>query len=122
MTVSVLVQVAVLLAASFTAIVTVCGPLPVIVEPAAGFCVMINASCAVQLSLAATSPIISGTVAWQLASASTAAPCPQLVIVGAAVSLTAKVRVHVAWLLAASVTVTVTDVLPRPTIVPAAGL
>ena len=61
-TVNVVVQVALLLAASFTVIVIVVTPLVTSV-PAAGFCVTVKEAASVQLSVATTPPITLGTAA-----------------------------------------------------------
>jgi hypothetical protein len=76
------------------------------------------AAAAVQLSLALAATF--GTGAWQFASASALVAAGQLTV-GAVVSVTAKVVVHVALLPEPSVAVTVMVCLPRPTSAPAAG-
>src|SRR3989454_8285593 len=73
-----------------------------------------------QLSLALTPPKTSGTAARQLVPALTLVGAGQL-IVGAVSSVTVKVVVQVALLVAASVAVTVITCTPNPTSVPAAG-
>jgi len=67
-TVKLLVQVTELLAASFTVMVTTVTPVETRV-PATGDCVMVNAGAAVQLSVAVTLAVKSGTAAWQEAFA-----------------------------------------------------
>src|SRR5437773_6694916 len=74
----------------------------------------------VQPSLALTPPNTSGTAARQFVPAVTLVGAGQLTV-GAVSSVTVKVVVHVALLVAASVTVTVITCVPRPTSVPAAG-
>ncbi len=64
-TVKVLVQVVGLPAASFTVMVTVVAPVDTSV-PDAGDCVMTRLAAVVQLSVAVTLPVKSGTAAWQL--------------------------------------------------------
>ena len=75
---------------------------------------------ALQPSLTVTPLRIFGTAAWQEPSALTLGIAEQL-IVGAVVSVTVKIVVHVALLPAASVAVTVIVCAPNPTIVPAGG-
>ena len=58
--------------------------------PASGLWVMVNALLAVQLSLAVTLPVKSGTLPWQLPLALLVCGGAQLLIVGAVVSLTVK--------------------------------
>lgn len=60
LTVKVVVQVAELSDSSFTVIVIVVWPLPTSV-PAAGLCVIVSEVAGVQLSVAATPPVTSGT-------------------------------------------------------------
>jgi len=62
LTVKVVVQVALLFAASFTVIVIVVTPFVTSV-PAAGFCVAVSEAASVQLSVATTPPITFGTAA-----------------------------------------------------------
>ena len=69
-TVKLVVQVAELLAASFTVMVTIVTPVETSV-PAIGDCVIVKAEDAVQLSVAVTKAVKSGTIAWQLALALT---------------------------------------------------
>src|SRR5437762_12258090 len=73
-----------------------------------------------QLSLALTPPSTSGTAARQFVPALTPLGAGQLTV-GAVSSVTVKVVVHVALLVAASVAVTVITCVPSPTSVPAAG-
>jgi hypothetical protein len=119
-TVKVVVQVFSLSAASVTLIVTFVTPVPTSV-PAAGDCVITRSSAAVQLSVAVTLPVKSGTAAWQLAFASALLAGAHAVMIGAVTSATVKVVVQVDELLAASFTVIVMLVVPVPTSVPAAG-
>ena len=67
-TVNVVEQVAALLAASFTVIVTVVTPVETSV-PAVGDWVMVRFAAVVQLSVAVTLAVKSGTADWQLAFA-----------------------------------------------------
>jgi hypothetical protein len=76
---------------------------------------------ALQLSLTVTPPNTLGTGAWQLSSVPAPGVAEQTTL-GAVVSLTVNVVVHVALLPASSVAVTVIVFVPRPTSVPAAGL
>src|SRR6266513_1791472 len=73
-----------------------------------------------QLSLALTPPNTSGTAARQLVPALALVGAGQLTV-GAVSSVTVKLVVQVALLVAASVAVTVITCVPRPTSVPAAG-
>ena len=73
-----------------------------------------------QLSLALTPPNTSGTAARQFVPALTLVGAGQITV-GAVSSVTVKVVVHVALLVAASVAVTVITCTPNPTSVPAAG-
>src|SRR5213076_569204 len=73
-----------------------------------------------QLSLALTPPITSGTAARQLVPALALVGAGQITV-GAVSSVTVKVVVQVALLVAASVAVTVITCTPNPTSVPAAG-
>ena len=117
-TVKVTRQVEVLPAASVAVIVTTLAP-RVAVEPLAGDCVIVGET--VQLSVATTVPVKSGSSAVQF---EVAVPCwsaAHAVIVGAVVSATVSDVVQSAELPAASVTVSVTVVTPRPTDVPAMG-
>src|SRR5438046_1469986 len=119
LTVNVVVQVALLPAASVAVTVTTCAPRPTKV-PAAGFWLKLIALVPLQLSLTVTLANTSGTGAWQVPSALAAGMAAQLTL-GSLVSLTVKVVVQVALLPAASVAVTVITCAPRPTTVPAAG-
>src|SRR5439155_638453 len=74
-----------------------------------------------QLSLALTPPITSGTAARQLVPALALEGAGQITV-GTVSSVTVKVVVQVALLVAASVAVTVIVCVPNPTRVPAAGL
>src|SRR5207244_3720604 len=73
-----------------------------------------------QLSLALTPPNTSGTAARQLVPALALLGAGQLTV-GAVSSVTVKVVLQVALLVAASVAVTVITCVPNPTSVPAAG-
>ena len=73
-----------------------------------------------QLSLTVTPPKTLGTAAWQLASALAPDTAEQTTL-GGVLSVTVKVVVQVALFPAASVAVTVTVFVPRPTSVPATG-
>ena len=92
-------------AASVTVMVMVVEP-SAAVAPAKGDCVIVSDE--LQLSEAETVEVKSGTGA-------------QAVIVGTVVSTPVKLVVQVVVLPAASATVMVTEVAPRPTIEPAAG-
>jgi hypothetical protein len=89
-TVSVLVQVAVFPPASLTVRVIVVSPSPTKL-PAVGFCVLIKAPDAVQLSEATTVDVKSGTAAWQLALALTVCARAQVVMVGGVLSPTVTI-------------------------------
>ena len=67
-TVKLVVQFAELLAASVTVMIIVVTPVETRV-PAIGDCVIVKADDAVQLSVAVTLAVKSGTIAWQLALA-----------------------------------------------------
>jgi hypothetical protein len=115
------VQVDVLPAASATVSVMSCDPLAR-TAPAAGAWVTTREPVAVVLSAATTPDVKSGTSAVQLpASALADWVGPQDEITGGVVSMPVKLVVQLAVLPAASATVTVTVVAPRPTCVPAAG-
>src|SRR5437764_4047431 len=73
-----------------------------------------------QLSLALTPPKTSGTAARQFVPALALVGAGQITV-GAVSSVTVKVVVHVALLVAASVAVTVITCTPNPMSVPAAG-
>src|SRR6266513_117110 len=118
-TVKLVVQVALLVAASVAVTVITCVPNPTSV-PAAGDWLNVIPLVPLQLSLALTPPNTSGTAARQLVPALTLLGAGQL-SVGAVSSVTVKVVVHVALLVAASVAVTVITCTPNPTRVPAAG-
>src|SRR5206468_33549 len=118
-TVNVVVQVALLPAASVAVTVIVCGPRPTRV-PAAGLWVTVIALGWLQLSLTVTPLRTLGTAAWQLAPALALVAAGQ-VTVGGVLSVTVKLVVQVALLPASSVAVTVMVCAPNPTSVPAAG-
>src|SRR6266487_403028 len=118
-TVNVVVQVALLVAASVAVTVITCTPNPPRVS-AAGDWLKVIPLVPLQLSLALTPPCTSGTAARQLVPALTLVGAGQLTV-GAVSSVTVKVVVHVALLVAASVAVTVITCTPNPTSVPAAG-
>src|SRR5256714_79756 len=118
-TVKVVVQVALLVAPSLAVTVITCTPNPTSV-PAAGDCVSVIPLVPLQLSLALTPPKTSGTAARQLVPALELVGGGQLTV-GAVSSVTVKVVVHVALLVAASLAVTVITCTPNPTSVPAAG-
>src|SRR5437016_7516981 len=119
-TTKLVVQVALLPAASVAVTVIVFVPRPTSV-PASGFCVRVTALVGLQLSLTLTPPRTFGTAAWQFASAKALGVAEQTTV-GAVLSVTTKLVVQVALLPAASVAVTVIVFVPRPTSVPAAGL
>src|SRR2546423_780353 len=118
-TVKVVVQAALLPAASVTVTVIVCAPRPTCV-PAAGDWLKVIPLVPLQLSLAVTPLSTFGTAAWQPASALALVGAGQLTL-GTVESITVNVVVQVALLPAASVAVTVIVCAPRPTSVPAAG-
>jgi hypothetical protein len=105
-------------AASVTVMVMVVEP-SAAVAPAKGDCVIVSDE--LQLSEAETVEVKSGTKAVQFAPALTVCTGAQAVIVGTVVSTPVKLVVQVVVLPAASATVMVTEVAPRPTIEPAAG-
>src|SRR2546427_6376992 len=119
-TTKLVVQVALLPAASVAVTVIVFVPRPTSV-PASGLCVRVITLVGLQLSLALTPPRTSGTAAWQFASAKALGVAEQITV-GAVLSVTTKLVVQVALLPAASVAVTIIVFVPRPTSVPAAGL
>src|SRR5439155_1727539 len=119
LTVKVVVQVALLVAASVAVTVITCVPNPTRV-PAVGDWLKVIPLVPLQLSLALTPPNTSGTAARQFVPALALVVAEQ-VTVGAVSSLTVNVVVQVALLVAASVAVTVITCVPNPTSVPAAG-
>src|SRR5438477_6438674 len=119
-TTKLVVQVALLPAASVAVTVIVFVPRPTSV-PASGLCVRVTALVALQLSLTLTPARTLGTAAWQFASAKALGVAEQTTV-GAVLSVTTKLVVQVALLPAASVAVTVIVFVPRPTSVPASGL
>src|SRR5258705_208107 len=118
-TVKVVVHVALLVAASVAVTVIACVPSPTSV-PAVGDWLNVIPLVTLQLSLALTPPNTSGTAARQLVPALTLVGAGQITV-GTVSSVTVKVVVHVALLVAASVAVTVITCTPRPTSVPAVG-
>src|SRR5881296_1554866 len=118
-TVNVVVQVALLVAASVAVTAITCTPNPTSV-PAAGDWLNVIPFVPLQLSLAVTAPSTSGTAARQFVPALTLVGAGQLTV-GAVSSVTVKVVVQVALLVAASVAVTVITCTPNPTSVDAAG-
>src|SRR5216110_3483238 len=118
-TVNVVVQVALLVPASMAVTVITCVPNPTSV-PAAGDWLNVIPLVPLQLSLALTPPITSGTAARQLVPALALVGAGQITV-GAVSSVTVKLVVQVALLVAASVAVTVITCTPNPTSVPAAG-
>src|SRR6266511_4172852 len=118
-TVKLVVQVALLPAASVAVTVIVCVPRPTSL-PAAGDWTSVIAFAALQPSLTLTPPSTLGTAAWQFASA-LAPDTAEQITVGAVLSVTVKLVVQVALFPAASVAVTVIRCVPRLTSVPAAG-
>src|ERR1043165_5701074 len=102
-TVNVLEQVLEFKVASLTVIVTVVVPTPTR-APAAGDWVMVKEPDAVQLSVAVTPAVKSGTAAWQLAFAFAVKLEPQALMIGTWVSFTVTVNEHVVVLPLASVT------------------
>src|SRR5437764_5019879 len=119
LTVNVVVQVALLPAASVAVTVIVWAPRPTSV-PAAGDWLKVIPLVPLQLSLAVTSPNTFGTAAWQPASALALVGAGQLTV-GTVVSLTVTVVVYAALFPSSSVAVTVIVCAPNPTSVPAAG-
>src|SRR5438093_281444 len=118
-TVKSVVQVALFPTASVAVTLIVCVPTPTSV-PAAGDWLKVIPLVPLQLSLALTPPNTSGTAARQFVPALTLVGAGQ-VTVGAVSSVTVKVVVQEALLVAASVAVTVITCTPNPTSVPAAG-
>jgi len=118
-TVKVVVQVALLPAASVAVTVIVCVPTPTTV-PAAGDWLSVIEFVPLQFPVAVTPLNTLGTVAWQFASALAPGTAGQITV-GTVLLVTVKVVVQLALLPAASVAVTVIVCVPRPTIVPAAG-
>src|SRR6266566_1363701 len=118
-TVKVVVQVALFVAASVAVTVITCVPRPTSV-PAAGDWLKVIPLVPLQLSLALTPPSTSGTAARQFVPALTLVGAGQITV-GAVSSVTVRVVVHVALLVAASVAVTVIVCTPNPTSVPAVG-
>src|SRR5438876_315764 len=118
-TVNVVVQVALLFAASVAVTVITCVPNPTSV-PAAGDWLKAIPLVPLQLSLALTPPNTSGTAARQFVPALTLIGAGQITV-GAVSSVTVNVVVQVALLVAASVAVTVITCVPNPSSVPAAG-
>src|SRR5213082_1444784 len=118
-TVKVVLQEALLVAASVAVTVITCTPNPSSV-PAAGDWLKVIPLVALQLSLALTPPNTSGTAARQLVPALMLVGAGQLTV-GAVSSVTVKLVVQVALLVAASLAVTVITCTPNPTSVPAAG-
>src|SRR5438876_3452117 len=119
LTVKVVVQVALLVAASVAVTVITCTPNPTSV-PAAGDWLKVIPLVPLQLSLALTPPNTSGTAARQFVPALALGGAGQITV-GAVSSVTVKVVVQVALLVAASVAVTVITCTPNPTRVDAAG-
>src|SRR5438552_3804104 len=119
LTVKVVVQEALLVAASVAVTVITCTPNPTSV-PAAGDWLKVIPLVPLQLSLALTPPNTSGTTARQFVPALALVGAGQITV-GAVSSVTVKVDVQVALLVAASVAVTVITCTPNPTSVPAAG-
>src|SRR5439155_15791608 len=117
LTVNVVVQVALLVAASVAVTVIVCTPNPTSV-PAVGLWLKVIPLVPLQLSVALTPPNTSGTAARQLVCALSLVGAGQITV-GAVASVTVKVVVQVALLVAASVAVTVIVCMPNPTSVPA---
>src|SRR5437667_4036459 len=118
-TVKVVVQDALLLAASVAVTLITCVPSPTSV-PAAGDWLKVIPLVPLQLSLALTPPNTSGTAARQFVPVLRLVGAEQITV-GAVSSVTVKVVVQVALLVAASVAVTVMTCTPNPTSVPAAG-
>src|SRR5438094_4961197 len=119
LTVKVVVQLALLPAASVAVTVIVWVPRPTRV-PVAGDWLKAIALGALQLSLTLAPLITFGTAAWQVSSRSAERRVGQ-VSVGALLSVTVKVVVQVALFPAVSVAVTVIVWVPGLTMVPGAG-
>ena len=119
LTVKVVVQVALLPAASVAVTVIVCVPTPTTV-PAAGDWLSVIEFVPLQFPVAVTPLNTLGTVAWQFASALAPGTAGQITV-GTVLLVTVKVVVQLALLPAASVAVTVIVCVPRPSIVPAVG-
>src|SRR5204862_4310043 len=118
-TVKVVVQVALVVAASVGVTVMTCTPNPTSV-PAAGDWLKVIPLVPLQLSLALTPPSTSGTAARQLVPALTLLGAGQITV-GAVASASPTRRAPVLLLVAASVPVTVITCTPNPTSVPAVG-
>ena len=118
-TANVVVQLALLPAASVAVTVIVCGPRPTNV-PAAGDCLKVIALAWLQLSFTLTPASTLGTAAWQFALALALVAAGQITVGGVA-SVTVKVVVQLALLPAPCVAVTVIVCAPKPTHVPAGG-
>src|SRR5256885_9003881 len=119
LTVKVVVQLALLPAASVAVTVIVCVPTPTTV-PAAGDWLSVIEFVPLQFPVAVTPLNTLGTVAWHFASALAPGTAGQITV-GTVLLVTVKVVVQLVLLPAASVAVTVIVCVPRPTIVPAAG-
>src|SRR6059036_1481033 len=119
LTVKVVLQVALLVAASVAVTVITCVPNPTSV-PAAGDWLKVIPLVPLQLSLALTPPNTSGTAARQFVPALALVGAGHITV-GAVSSVTVKVVVQEALLVASSVAVTVITCTPNPTSVPAAG-
>src|SRR5256885_11152038 len=118
-TVKSVVQVALFPTASVAVTLIVCVPTPTSV-PAAGDWLKVIPLVPLQLSLALTPPNTSGTAARQFVPALTLVGAEQITV-GAVSSVTVKVVLQSALLVAASVAVTVITCTPNPTSVDAAG-
>jgi hypothetical protein len=117
-TVNVVEQVLLLFAASVAVIVTVVTPKPT-ETPASGDWVIVTVP--LQLSVATVPEVKLGTRAEQVAPAEAVCAGAQVVITGGVLSETVNVVEQVLLLLAASVAVIVTVVIPKPTDTPANG-
>src|SRR5439155_5241158 len=118
-TVNVVVQVALLVAASVAVTVMRCTPNPTSV-PAAGDWLKVIPLVPLQLSLALTPPNASGTAARQFVPALALGAAEQITV-GAVSSVTVKVVVQVVLLVATSAAVTVMTFTPNPVRFRAAG-
>ena len=98
-TVNVVEQVAALFAASFTVMIMLVTPVETSV-PAVGDWVIVRLAAEVQLSVAVTFAVKSGTAAWQDALAKADWAGAQVTMIGAVLSVTVKVVEQVTELLA----------------------
>src|SRR5262245_54152700 len=106
-TVNVLLHIVMLPAVSLTVTVMVVLPRPTIV-PAVGLWEIINEPSGVQLSWATTEPVILGTAAMQVGPAEAGGRTGHMTLLGASLSTTVTVKLHIAELPQAFVVLQVT--------------